>query len=440
MLKKIVVTILFVCGSIYTQDGSLDTSFGTNGIVMTDLGGTSDQAFGMAVQPDNKIVVVGSSNVGGTTDFAVVRYNTNGSLDNTFGTNGVVITNLGGTDRARSVIIQLDGKIIAIGSTSSGFTSSFALVRYKSDGSLDTSFGTNGVVTTSIGASSSASSGVLLADGKIIAAGSGGALFSSDFALVRYKSDGSLDTSFGTGGIVTTNIGSTTDTIQEVVIQPDGKILAGGTTIDAFTARDFAVARYNTDGSLDNSFGTGGIVITSFGPSLEAELSLALQRNGKIVAAGFANPSGTFDVAIARYNSNGSLDNTFGTNGLVLTDIGTNDRANQVIIGTDGKIITFGWSNVNGDFDFALLRYNTDGTLDDTFGTDGIVITNMGGTNDLGYDAIIQADGKIITCGYSNASGANDFALARYITPSIIISSLARDIRAKYTILQNLYL
>ncbi len=269
-------------------------------------------------------------------------------------------------------------------------------------------------MTTDFGGTDIANAVVLQSDGKIVAVGQD----SSDFALARYNADGSLDSSFGTGGKVTTDFGGS-DAALAAVLQPDGKIVAVGTS-----AADFALARYNTDGSLDTSFGTGGKVTTDFGGTDQAWAAV-LQPDGKIVAAGLASA----DFALARYNTNGSLDTSFGTGGKVTTSFEGSDQARAVVLQPDGKIVAVGWDN---GVEFALARYNTDGLLDSSFGTGGKVTTDFGGS-DAALAAVLQSDGKIVAVGFANTT---DFALARYLIPSLEISSLARDLRAKYFLLQ----
>ncbi|MEV6050381.1 calcium-binding protein [Streptomyces sp. NPDC052107] len=403
--------VLFCPGVALAAPGDLDPTFGTGGKVTTDFSGNND--FATAAQADGKIIAVGQSDAGGGDfDFALARYNLDGSLDTTFGTGGKVTTNFGGVDGARGVAVQTDGKIVVAGFSNTDF----AVARYNTDGSLDTTFNGTGAVTTDFGGGEDVAFGVALqADGKIVAAGSTNAFGGLDFALARYNLDGSLDTTFGTGGKVVTDFGTgDNDIANGVVVQTDGKIVAAGSGVSGSTL-DFALARYNTDGSLDTTFGTGGLVTTDFGGDNDQALGVALQNDGKIVAAGFTNAGGTNDFALARYNTDGSLDTTFGTGGKVITDFGgTIDEAFGVAVQTDGKIVAAGITNAGGTFDFALARYNTNGSLDTTFGTGGKVTTNFGGS-DVARGVTLQTDGKIVAAGSSNAGGTTDFALARYL-------------------------
>jgi uncharacterized delta-60 repeat protein len=256
---------------------------------------------------------------------------TPGDLDTTFGTGGKVITHVGSNfDVAKGVVIQPDGKIVVVG-LGNGFT----LARYNTDGRLDTSFNGTGKVTTLFngGAAANAYAVALQADGKIIVAGSS----LNDFALARYNTNGTLDTSFNSTGTVTTPIGNGDDAANAVAIQPDGKIVAAGYA--KFANYDFALVRYNTDGTLDPAFNGTGKVTTAFGNGDDFAKAVAIQRDDRIIVAGYAQ-FGNNDFALARYNADGTPDASFNTTGKVTTPIGNNDEsALAVALQIDSKIV-----------------------------------------------------------------------------------------------------
>ncbi len=386
-----------------------------DGIVTTDIASGADNVFGMTVQPDGKVLVVGQSGSGAAGDFALLRYHANGSLDTSFGAGGIVLTDVSGdADLGFDVTLQPDGKILVSGQTFNGGDYDFALMRYHSDGSLDASFGSGGMVTTDFAGLNDYGKGITLqADGKILVTGITDNGADYDFALARYNSDGSLDGSFGTGGIVTTGIAADDQAI-DVAVQADGKIVVSGDSFNGANM-DFALVRYNADGSLDASFGAGGKVTTDFGLSVDKGVRLTQQADGKLLLAGYSHNGTDFDFALARYNADGSLDAGFGTAGLVTTSLGTGDDvAYNVAVQPDGKIVVSGDSDNGLDDDFAVVRYNADGSLDASFGTGGQVTTAVGAGNDRARAFALQSDGKILLAGFSHNGTDNDIAVVRY--------------------------
>jgi len=427
-------TMLLFSGSAQAADGDLDPTFGTGGQVTTDLAHSTDIANAVAVQADGKLVVVGQTyknNDYTGEDFAVARYNTDGTLDSTFGTRGKVRTDFPGLAAVpSSVVIQSDGKIVVAGGAFPLFTflGDFKVVRYNPNGSLDTSFGDGGIVTTTFPEGSYAFALALQSDGKIIAAGTvfvdfnPGDMSDTDFALARYNPDGSLDTTFGNGGTVTTDFFGNEDDVFSVLIQPDGKIIAVGSANSPVNYYDFAAARYLANGTLDSTFGTGGKVSTDFGDhNFDQARSAALQSDGRIVAAGFAISQNGLsqNFAVARYTSNGVLDTTFSRDGITQIDFGSCcQSAYKVLLQSDGKIITVGYANTeDSDSDFLLARLSPRGSLDATFGVGGKVRTSFGDLNGGANGAALQSDGKIVAVGFQ-ATFSNqwtNFALARYL-------------------------
>ena len=409
------------------QSGTLDPSFGTGGRVTNNLGGTASSARLVTPQPDGKILVAGGLVVNGAPKFALSRYNPNGTLDTTFGTGGVASAPLdfpGNFDTVGAVILQPDGKIVLAGSTVLTPFAVFAAARYNSDGSLDTTFGTGGTVTTGFGqVSAQAYAAAVQPDGKIVLAGYANLNGGESFALARYNSNGTLDAGFGTGGKVTTDFSSVSVAFAySVAIQQDGKIVAAGESRIS-GQRDFALARYNSNGTPDTGFGTAGKVNTDFAGFDDLANVVTIQPDGKIVAAGAAASTSaasvSFDFGLARYNSNGTLDASFGRGGKTTTDFaGFADNPSAIALQGDGKIIVAGQASANVAGDFALARYNTDGTLDGTFGTGGKAMTDFAGGDDRPTTVALQADGKIIAAGVAEINGNTQLALARYLNSS----------------------
>ncbi|RUT06030.1 hypothetical protein DSM106972_032360 [Dulcicalothrix desertica PCC 7102] len=403
--------------------GSLDSSFGTGGRVTAGFG--SGTAYATAIQADGKIVVVGEA-YNGSSDFAIARYNPNGTLDTNFGNGGKVTTDLAGrTDRGYSVAIQSDGKIVVAGITyNASNTTDIAVMRYNPNGTLDTNFGNGGrVVTDFDGKSDWIRSIAIQSDGKIVVGGSitvSTSPLNSDFVLVRYNPNGTLDSNFGSGGRVVTSNSNGQDSISSITIQQDGRIVAAGNVINSSGGFDFILARYNSNGSLDTSFGSSGKVTTDFSGKDDFGDSVSIQSDGKIVVAGSTGQIGVSgDFALARYNSNGSLDTNFGNSGRVVTGIGNgNDAGQSLAILANGKIVVSGFSEspsgtTYNNRDFAVAVYNPDGTVDSSFGSGGKVITPVGNSSSQNTSVAVQSDGKIVVAGSSNG----DFTVIRYEAP-----------------------
>jgi uncharacterized delta-60 repeat protein len=430
----IMITLFVSVQTMQAADGDLDPTFGTGGMLMTDINRSTDIANAVAVQADGKLVVVGTTykqNDYSDEDFVVARYNTDGTLDNSFGSRGRVRTDFPGLAAVpSSVVIQPDGKIVVAGGAFPLFTfaGNFEVVRYNRNGSLDTSFGNGGIVTTNFPQGSYAFDVALQPDGKIIAAGTVfvnfiiGESSDTDFALARYNPDGTPDATFGNGGQVSTDFVGFEDDAFSVLIQPDGKIVAVGSANDPATFYDFAAARYLSNGTIDTTFGVAGKVRTDFGDqNFDRARSAALQPDGKIVAAGFAisHGGGVQNFAVARYASNGVLDNTFSRDGKTQIDFGNCcQSATKVLLQSDGKIIAVGGSNgESSEDDFLLARLSPRGALDNTFGVAGEVRTSFGDLNGGANGAALQSDGKIVAVGFQ-ATFTNqwaNFALARYL-------------------------
>jgi uncharacterized delta-60 repeat protein len=392
--------------------GDLDPTFSGDGKQISNFGGpgTSSEASAVVRQADGKIVAVGRAD----SNFLVARYNLDGSLDSSFSGVGRRQTNFGVIDWATDVALQ-GNKVVVVGySCATTQTCDFALARYNPDGTLDPNFSGDGKQTTAIGSFGDArASGVALqSDGKIVVVGSTNiqGINTRDFALARYNLNGSLDTSFSGDGMQTADFGAF-DQAFGVAIQADGKIVAVGEGSDIPA---FELARFNPNGSLDTGFSGDGLETTDFGVAASGR-KVAIQGDGKIVAVGVSGNVG--DFALARYNpEDGTLDPSFSGDGLQTTDFfGSGDVANDVAIQANGRIIAVGSSSGGATGgDFALARYNSDGTLDTSFSGDGRRRTNMGGAGDSANGVALQGDGRIVAVGRGGA-GDGRFGLARYL-------------------------
>lgn len=411
--------------------GDLDPSFDQDGKAITNFDRGNEEARAVVVQRDGKVVAAGTADPKGDDfgDFALARYKPNGALDESFGEGGKVTTDFGSTDGANALIVQRDGKLVAAGFTLNEGFGDFALARYKPDGALDESFGEGGKVVTDVGGAlnyyDEAFALVLQDDGKLVAAGDSN--FEDDFndvegdiALVRYNPDGTQDESFDEDGKVFTDLRGD-DVAYDLIVQPNDRLVVAGTAYEGDQDRskgDFALVRYMPDGVLDDDFGGNGRVVTDTNGKHSSAVALVLQPDGKLAAAGTAdNGTGTHDdFALIRYNPDGTLDRSFGEGGRVTTDLGrTDDLAFDLTLQRDGRLVIAG-AAYNSGSEFALTRYKRDGTLDKSFGGDGKVLTSIGKGYDAALALAVQRDGKLIAAGTAAPKGGDygDFALVRY--------------------------
>jgi uncharacterized delta-60 repeat protein len=420
MIRLLFFTCLYMTACMLSaQPGSLDPAFGTGGILSTSLGSGDDVAQAMSIQPDGKIILAGYTTVGSTTHFALMRYLSDGTPDPMFGNAGKVVTAFGiGEDQINAIALQPDGKIVVAGYSSVNQNFDFALARYLPNGALDNSFSSDGKLTTEIGGLFDKAYAVAIQpDGRILAAGNQGKNTESDFAVVRYHPDGSLDTGFGAGGIELVHLGPSYDEVRGMALQPDGKIILAGFSKNA-TDNDFAVVRLDSTGMPDGSFGNAGIVTTPIGTSDDYGRAVALQPDGKIIVAGYAALSvSKYDFALARYKPNGALDLAFNATGIVTTGPGsTYDECLALALQPDGKMVAAGYSYHGNSPDFALVRYLPDGSPDATFGSNSVVTTPIGTGSDQALAVGIGPDGKIVAAGRTNNGTSLDFAAARYVS------------------------
>ncbi|MDP9300808.1 MAG: delta-60 repeat domain-containing protein [Actinomycetota bacterium] len=399
--------------------GYLDRTFSDDGKVLTDVAG-DDTGEAVAVQADRKIVVAGTTH--GGTDIAVVRYNTDGTLDSTFGGDGIVITDVSGDDAAFALAIQDDGRIVVGGFTDDGVSA--ALVRYHTDGTLDGTFGGgDGIATISAGTGAVFLGIAIQSDDSIVATGMGNftGFFGGDALLARFDSSGVPDASFGGGdGITTKKIGFG-GIVSGIGVQPDGAIVVVGTSLSITGNENVAVLRFDSSGSLDTTFGGDGIVKTDAAAGPDAGSDVALMSDGSIVAIG----SSSYEYGLlVGYNADGTLNSGFGTGGIVQTELG--GYGGGFTAGTvqpDDRIVAVGegaGDASEGADGFLTARYTTTGALDPTFGGDGTVFTAFttnpfGGASTTPTGVAIAPGGKIVVAGSNyDDTNSSDIAVVRY--------------------------
>jgi len=410
----IILAVLLLAVPAVNADGMLDPSFGNGGLVTTGFPGpfAMDGARALVVLPDGRAVAAGGTGDPDGLDMAAARYLPSGALDTTFSGDGrvaVFCQSFGGGGGAVAALLQPDGRLVLVGECAG--LQMLTVARFNVDGSLDPSFGTNGQVFTPFPNGVMAVAGLLQPDGRIIAVGRAFTL--AALKAARYNPDGSLDPSFGTGGTLTLPPLAQPFTAEDAALQPDGKIVITG-TYGPTGGHDFALLRLLPNGALDPSFDLDGIVTSDFGAA-EDSRSVIVLGDGRIVLGG----SRAGDVALVRYLPNGSLDATFGAGGLATGDSGGNDGLGQLTLLPNGKLMVGGsLLDAQGyATDFLLARFHPDGALDTSFGSSGFIKTDFNLNWRDACDAIAVAGPDLVLTagGTSNGAGLADFALARYI-------------------------
>ena len=345
----------------FLQNGTLDTTFGDLGRTILDLGG-ADYAYALDFQADGKIILAGESDTAGKSRIAVARFNANGKVDTTFGGgDGFVLTSFGKDQQAaNAVMVTPDNKIVAAGFTSGGVDARSAIVRYGLSGTLDRSFGGDGRVSFELSNSDEQFEAISWDAGHYVLAGYAEVNLTPAFSVADVTSSGKLDPLFSQNGFTTTNVTLGADVGYDMIRQPDGKIVVAGRVANG-GRDDWGVVRYLPKGGVDRTWGGSGKVITSFGKSFDVAYGIAIQANGKIVVAGRVHRTTTgSDFGVVRYNTDGSVNMTFGTNGKAITDFAAgDDGARDVVIrDSNGKILVIGDATKNGIRRMALARYS----------------------------------------------------------------------------------
>jgi uncharacterized delta-60 repeat protein len=427
-------------------NGTLDATFGCNpgclGYALATMPGYAPNAEDMVLLADGRIVLAGYGNNGPQNRAAIARFTADGTLDETLGPGGVKTFVLGASDQFWAAALQLDGKVLLAG-TVTAISSDAAILRLGADFAVDAGYGAAGLASASFPVPTAAEAVAVQPDGRIVAAGTANAA-TLDFGVARWNADGALDTAFGCAsppctGRTTVPVLTRTDSAHALLAQPDGRIVVAGGAVDGSTGQyPTAIARLNADGTPDTTFGCasppclGRNVIDFPGSVVSAANAVARQPDGKLVVAGSSRPGSYFDFAVARFQANGTLDPDFGCatpgtcSGRTQFDMaGFDDEAFAVAVLPDGRILVAGEAGAVPDryYDFAVIRLNANGTVDNTFGTAGRAFVDFGsvfpGTlyRDTAYAMHVQPDGAIVLAGRSQLSsgGANRFVVARLL-------------------------
>ena len=401
-------------------------------MVILQLRANGIQINSINIQQDGKIIACGYAQ-NTNNQFIILRYNTDGTPDTNFGTSGIITTQIGSNTSNSQILcsaIQADGKIVVAGYYyDTNVATQIVIARYNTDGSIDTNFGTAGITTTLIGSGCSAKAMVLDASGNIVVAGSAIINGNPQIAIARYTTAGILDNNFGTNGIVTTPIGVRASA-NAISIDNGNNIVIAGSSTDGVTSNAFMLARYNSTGALDTTFANAGIALTPIGNASEIN-SMGIDGSGNIVISGYSN-TGSDVVTIARYKNTGNLDTDFNsggdTPGIITQPYGNRARVNALTLDSSNNIIITGYFNTDKS-NYFISRYTSSGIIDNTFGVSGIVSAAIG--NGAIANAIaLQSDNKIIASGYEiDATTGQIYGLiCRYDptnTSSIAITNIA---------------
>jgi len=433
LLLFIAIHALFVLNAyncLYAQDaGSPDTGFADLGYLVVQVGDDFSWTRDMAVQEDGKIILGGSSKSNGIVVFTMVRFNFDGTFDNSFGLGGIVQTQIGMQSGIDALVLQADGKIVAAGTTvtNSGIFD-VSVARYNIDGALDITFGNSGVTTVNVENNFNVEGIAIQSNGKIVVSGySGQELMPVGISHVRFNTDGSVDNTFGVDGLSIVKFQQSHDVeAWSMTLDADDNILTAGAIYDLELMRfHIAVARFGSDGTLDNSFGDGGVLVTSFLDDDEFGNDIVVQPDGKILVVA----SVTQGAILVRYNNDGSLDESFGSGARVTVSFNDgNTEVYSVLTQSDGKIIVAGVSgtnaqNTNGNY--GLARFHNDGTIDTGFGVNGSSVTDVSsGHNDVAFKLRLCPDGKIAASGVSYDGTHYNMSVARFFSTSTGINPL----------------
>lgn len=414
--RNLIVLMLTMKNVVLAQ--VLDPTFGDGGLVQTHYGQYVDsKVHDLLLMPDGRFVVCGTTFVN-TYDFMMIRYMPDGTLDPSFGDNGKAFVDFDGINNyGIGYCLQQDGKIVATGySETPGYTS-MSLARFNADGSKDESFGSNGIINIFAGMYESYGHDVLMQpDGKIVAAGEANyGTQGIDLYLVRYNNDGTPDVTFGENGVVE-NVNDLSSVDNPVLtLQEDGKILACGMGAAA-SIQHYCVMRFLESGALDNTFSDDGIQLTFVSGDYNWPGNIIVQPDGKILSAGYSGPWQSEHFSMVRWDTNGNLDPNFASNGVFIHSINPGlDLFEDVILQPDGKILACGYTIVtNQGYDFVVMRLNANGTIETDFGFYGVLNQQFSYLESRAAAMAIQQDGKLLVAGDCPDFLNHHTAVARY--------------------------
>ena len=427
-MKNHIAVLFLVCSSsvLFCQPGQLDETFNATGKVITHIENFNIHTNEVLIQQDGKIVVCGTGTTASNArDFVIARYTADGILDSSFNQSGfLVIDFFGKNDDCRDMTLQSDGKILLTGiATTLTSKRKAGIVRLLNDGSFDESFGTNGIVINPEDNKTEKPGAVIYQeDGSIIVTGSVEPNLGDPIcAIFKYNEDGTPDVAFGENGLSTAIVPEGYNP-SFGILQEDGKIVTGGFLLGNTT--ESIILRFSPDGVLDSSYGTNGIALIKYFNEDHFAYSVALQADRKLLVVVGITHGGKRDFCVLRYKENGMVDDSFGDNGRVITPLSAgSNTAHAVGVQNDQKILLAGFLSTTPNHNFAIARYTSTGDLDSSFGIGGKVISDFG-EDDLSFSMAIQPDNKIVLAGHIiDDSGNSDFIVARYLSGLEIVGT-----------------
>jgi len=419
MKKFIFVLILLYFNNIYAQSGELDKTFGNNGIVITSVNSENVKTVELLINNENKILSAGSVGEGSSSDFFIIQQNSDGSLDQSFGDGGIQTLSLG---PAKDVcnFMKLDAQDrIYVGGSGFAFNewNNVEIARLNLDGSLDLSFGTQGYISQDFGTNNDVANGLAFQqDGKLIVVGNLVEKNDINFLVARFLSNGEVDSTFGLNGYSTFDFDGAADDARNVNVLPNGKIVVIGVSTTNIPLKTIMkIIQLDMDGNLDMEFGTNGELSFDLSSTITEPRGVKVYDNGDLL---IGCQIGTKDFGLIKFNQDGILDKTFGTNGLISHTV-TNTQINtsyEFIQQNDGDIIVCGFSGDYPYYQTCLLGLNSTGAIDSTFGDNGISLNDLSDSTNLWTNIVESSDDRFLVAGYANNTSVYDHLLGKFIS------------------------
>ena len=437
LMKKILFVCLFFSLSIASVfAGSRDLDFGSGGYALFDFFDQPDQpdaGTSIAVDANGKILIGATRGVAeGEGRGTIARLNSDGTLDSSFNATGVVDITLANStaNDVADVEIQPDGKILVVGSFQNTPDLGYYVIRLLEDGSFDKSFGDEGIVRVGLLAGGAVGRAIKVqSDGKILIGGATASILTQTlrFAVFRRNADGSRDSGFGSNGTASTSFSSSNDVVVNMALQPDGSIVAaGGSNLDlGGSDGSLAVARFDSAGDLDSGFDVDGKIEENLGDLIDTASDVAIASDGKVIVSGASCGDAdctTGEGFVFRYSATGTPDDTFGKSGrfFLSSAFENEDSAVAGIVLDEGGNVAVAGAKRSGKTtsDGFLIKLLGDGSMDRDFGENGVLTGDINGGGDVFFDLALQSNGKFVTSGSNGTKSGGVAGVWRFLPDS----------------------